>query len=98
MRQGRVAKQLEEATRGILAADERIRTLSEQLVAWDEMREDLHIRSLVSETPQAGVDLSGIERQCGIARVALNEQVNRKKQLERTLEILMIEWEPKVVS
>jgi hypothetical protein len=52
----------------------------------------------VSETPQATADLSGIERQCDIAKAAIAEQRGRKQQLEKLLENLMIEWEPKVVS
>ena len=98
MKQGRVAKQVEDVTKDIIATDEQIRTLMEQLAAWEEMREDLHVRALVSETPQATADLSGIERQCGIAKSALAEQIGRKTALERMLEKLMIEWEPKVVS
>ncbi|CAB4773083.1 MAG: hypothetical protein F2729_00145 [Actinobacteria bacterium] len=98
MKQVRVAKQVEEATRDIIATDEQIRTLVEQLTVWEEMREDLHVRALVSETPQATADLSGIERQCDIAKAAIAEQRGRKQQLEKLLENLMIEWEPKVVS
>ena len=98
MKQGRLAKQVEQATRGIIATDEQIRTLAEQLATWEEMREDLHVRALVSETPQAAAELSGIERQCDIAKAAIAEQQVRKSQLERLLEDLMIEWEPEVVS
>ncbi|MCX6508293.1 MAG: hypothetical protein NTY27_03805 [Actinobacteria bacterium] len=98
MKQRRVAQRVEEATRDILTTDEQIRTLAEQLVIWEEMRDDLHVRALVSETPQATADLSGIERQCHIAQLALDVQRNRKNELEQELEILMNEWEPKVVS
>ena len=98
MKQGRLAKQVEQATRGIIATDEQIRTLADQLATWEEMREDLHVRALVSETPQAAAELSGIERQCDIAKAAIAEQQVRKSQLERLLEDLMIEWEPEVVS
>jgi|GEM_PF-2534703 hypothetical protein len=98
MKQGRVAKQVEEATRGIFVADEQIRTLTEQLATWEEMREDLHVRALVSETPQAAAELSGIERQCAIAKAAIMEQQVRRRHLESLLEKLMIEWKPEVVS
>lgn len=98
MKQGRVARQVEEATRGIISVDEQIRALAEQLATWEEMREDLHVRALVSETPQATAELSGVERQCDLARAALADQRSRKGQLEQMLEELMIEWEPKVVS
>jgi chromosome segregation ATPase len=98
MKQGRVARQVEETTRGIISADEQIRALAEQLATWEEMREDLHVRALVSETPQATAELSGVERQCDLARAALADQRSRKGQLEQMLEELMIEWEPKVVS
>jgi hypothetical protein len=97
MKQSRVAKKVEEATRDILTTEEHIRTLMDQLAVWEEMREDLHIRAVVSETPQAASDLAGIERQCSIAKSALHEQLNRKNQLEQELEVLMLEWEPKVV-
>ena len=97
MKQGRVAKQVEEATRGILSIDEQIRALTEQLATWEEMREELHVRALVSETPQATSELSGVARQCDLARAALAEQRSRKTQLEQILDDLMIEWEPKVV-
>ena len=98
MKQGRVAKQVEDVTTDIIATDEQIRTLTEQLSAWEEMREDLHVRALVSETPQSTADLSGIERHCALAKSALAEQISRKNALEQMLEKLMIEWEPKVVS
>jgi hypothetical protein len=39
MKQVRVAKQVEEATRDIIATDEQIRTLVEQLTVWEEMRD-----------------------------------------------------------
>jgi hypothetical protein len=98
MKQGRVAKQVEDVTTDIIATDEQIRTLREQLSVWEEMREDLHVRALVSETPQATADLSGINRQCSLARNALAEQISRKNTLEQILEKLMIEWKPEVVS
>ncbi|MEI8148277.1 MAG: hypothetical protein WCG62_04270 [Actinomycetes bacterium] len=98
MKQSRVAKKVEDVTKDIIATDEQIRTLMEQLASWEEMREDLHVRALVSETPQATAELSDIERQCGVAKSALTEQVSRKNSLEQMLEKLMIEWEPKVVS
>jgi hypothetical protein len=98
MKQGRVAKQVEEASRGIFAAEEQIRTLTEQLATWEEMREDLHVRALVSETPQAAAELSGIERQCDIAKAAISEQQVRKSNFELLMEALMIEWKPEVAS
>ena len=84
-------------TNEIFAVQEQLRTLNDQLVVWGEMRDELHMRSVVSETPQAAADLSDVDRQFRIAQDAIEAHRTRLVDLERQLELLMIEWEPEVV-
>ena len=97
MKQARVARQVETTTNEIFSVQEELRTLAEQLAVWSDMRDDLHMRSVVSETPQAGADLAGVERQLRIAVEAVEAKRLRLGELERLLELLMSEWEPEVV-
>ena len=97
MNQGRLARQVEQTSLAILAAEQQIRVLEEQVQVWSEMRDDLHTRSLVSETPQAQQEYNAMERQLALAVEALSDQRTDRSSLEAVLSRLMSEWEPEVL-
>ena len=53
MRQKKADRRVESALLSVLEMEESVRILEEQVAAWSEMRDELHVRSLVAETPLA---------------------------------------------
>lgn len=96
MKASRHEREMEQAIRDVLVAEEGIRILEEQLATWSEMREDLKIRSLVSETPQAGADLSNVERQVHALERALGHRREELSELRLNQERLRDAWQPEV--
>jgi hypothetical protein len=94
MRQKRANQRVEHALLAVLEMEESVRILEEQVAAWSEMRDELHVRSLVAETPLASAEFAEMDRQLVVASTALTHQrgvlLERKSEYER----LVNEWQP----
>jgi hypothetical protein len=84
MRQKKADRRVESALLSVLEMEESVRILEEQVAAWSEMRDELHVRSLVAETPLASAEFAEMERQLSVATAALSHQ--RAALLDRRTE------------
>lgn len=94
MRQKKTEQKVESALLSVLEMEESVRILEEQVATWTDIRDELHVRALVAETPLASAEFSEMERQLSVANSALSHQ--RSELLERRMayERLVSAWHP----
>lgn len=94
MRQKRASQRVEHALLSVLEMEESVRILEEQVAAWSEMRDELHVRSLVAETPLASAEFAEMDRQLVVASTALTHQRTVLLERKREYDRLVNEWQP----